>query len=388
MIGEPAGLFSSPVHSSVSGKVLRIGRFSCPDGNRGPAIEIENDGRRETVELAAMEKSWREAAPGELVQMIAAAGVVDMGRGAVPAQVLLSPSSRSPIHTLIINGVEDEPFVTADRRLMLENTEEILTGTLIVKKIVGAGRTVIAVENTSQQVVAKFSGAVKDPKYKDVAVTRLKPKYPQGSERLLIQTVAKKQVPSGSSPADIGCVVVNVATAHAVFDAVVNGIPLCQRVVTVNGSAVRSPKNVLVPIGTPLRWLLDFCDVEAERLHKVILGGPMTGQAQSDLDVSVGKSTGAVIAFDAPDAVPLRRHCINCGNCVKTCPMRLVPSYLAKFVRVNKLDQAARWGLDDCIECGSCAYVCPSKIDLVHYLKLGKYLTARRPAAIHSEQGT
>jgi Na+-translocating ferredoxin:NAD+ oxidoreductase subunit C len=387
MIGEPAGFFSSAVHASVSGKVLRIGRYSCPDGKRGPAIEIENDGRREAVVLAAMEKSWREAAPGELVQMIASAGVVDMGRDAIPAQVLLSPPSHCPIHTLIINGVEDEPYVTADRRLMLENTEEILTGTLIVKKIVGAGRTVIAVETTNQQVVAKLTGSMKDPKYKDIAVARLKAKYPQGSERMLTQTIAKKQVPSGCSPADIGCVVINVATAHAIFDAVVNGFPLCRRVVTVSGPAVRSPKNVLVPVGTSLRWLLDSCEVEAERLHKVILGGPMTGQSQSDLDVSVGKSAGAVVAFDASREFSQRGHCINCGHCVKTCPMRLVPSYLAKYVRVNKLEQAALWGLGDCIECGSCAYVCPSKIDIVHYMKLGKYLTARRPAALHSEQG-
>jgi Na+-translocating ferredoxin:NAD+ oxidoreductase subunit C len=386
-IGEPAGLISSAIHASVSGRVLRVGQFSCPDGKRAAAIEIENDGRREAMDLAAMDKSWRETAPGELVRMIAAAGVVDMGRSAFPAHVLLSPPSHIPIHTLIISGVEDEPYVTADRRLMLENTEEILTGMLIVKKMVGAGRTVIAVENTNQQVIAQLSGAMKDPKYKDIAVARLKAKYPQGFEKMLTQTIAKKQVPSGCSPTDIGCIVINVATAHAVFDAVVNGVPLCQRVVTVSGPAVRSPKNILVPIGTPLRWLLDFCEVDAGRLHKVVLGGPMTGQAQSDLDVPVGKSANAILAFDQPVELSGRSDCINCGNCVKTCPMRLVPSYLAKYVRANKSEQAASWGLGDCIECGSCAYVCPSRIDLVHYMKLGKYLAARRPAALHAEKG-
>ena len=282
MIAELAEQVSSPIHASVSGKVLRIGLFSYPDGSRGPAIEIENDGRREATEVTTMDKSWREAAPGELARIITAAGVVDMGRTALPAQALLSPSSLSPIHTLIVSGVEDEPYVTADCRLMLENTEEILTGTLIVKKILGAQRVFIAVEKTNQQVVAKLSGSVKDPKYKDIVLARLKPKYPQGSERMLTKTLAKKQVPSGGSPADIGCIVINVATAFAVFDAVVNGIPLYQRVVTVSGPAIRSPKNVLAPVGTPIRWLLDFCGAEADRLHKVVLGGPITGQAQSD----------------------------------------------------------------------------------------------------------
>jgi Na+-translocating ferredoxin:NAD+ oxidoreductase subunit C len=387
MIGEPAGQVSSSVHASVSGTVLRIGQFSYSDGKRGPAIEIENDGKSETMGLAAMDKSWREAAPGELVRLIAAAGIVDMGLKAFPTHVKLSPPTNIPIHTLIVSGVEDEPYITADYRLMLENPEEILTGTLIVKKILGARRTIIAVE-AKQQAAAKLLSSVKDPKYKDIAIARLKSKYPQGSEKMLTQTLLKKQVPSGGSAADIGCVVLNVATAYAIYNAVVNAVPLFQRVITVSGSAVPSPKNLLVPVGTPLRRVLDFCGVVTGRLHKVVLGGPMTGQAQSDLDVSVGKSTNGIVAFEKPLEISRRYACINCGNCVKTCPMRLVPSYLAKHIRKNNLEEAAAWGLFDCIECGSCAYVCPSKIDLVHFVKLGKYLTARDLPSPQAAKGT
>jgi electron transport complex protein RnfC len=388
LIGAPTGQGSSAIHASVSGHVLRIGEVSYPDGKPGLAIEIENDGKQEVAELAPGNNSWREAAPGELVKMIAAAGVIDIGPQALPAQILLSPPSHKPIHTLIINGIEDEPYLTAQSRMMVENTEGILVGALILRKILGTNRTIIAVENTNRQVIEKLSSSIKDGKYKDVVLVKLKSKYPQGSERVLAHTLVKKQVPSGGEPADIGCVVIGVATAYAVFNAVVNGMPLCQCIVTVSGPALRSPKNVSAPVGTPLRWMLDFCEVDRDRLYKVILGGPMSGQAQSDLEVSVGKSALGIVAFDNSRGIPHRCVCINCGGCVKACPMRLVPSYIVKYVGINNLTTAAAWGLEECIECGSCAYVCPSKIDLIHYMKLGKYLIARDADYPHAKKGT
>ena len=387
-IGEPATEASVSVHASVSGKVLRIDQVAYPDGQRGPAIEIENDNTSEIIETRAMEKSWRETAPGELVRMITAAGIVGMGRAAFPTHIKLSPPSNLQIQTFVVNGIEDEPYLTADYRLMLEKTEEILTGTLIVNKILGVKRTVIALDSSKQEAVAKLSRALKDPKFKDIGIAKLKPKYPQGSEQMLTQTLLKKQIPSGGSPADIGCVVLNVATVYAVYDAICNGMPLVRRVITVSGPAARSPKNLLVPIGTPMRLLLDFCGVDSGAAHKIVMGGPMTGAAQADMDVSVEKSTGGIVAFDKVAAVPRRRGCINCGNCVKTCPMLLVPSFLAKHVNKNNIEEAVLWGLFDCIECGSCAYACPSKIDLIHFIKLGKYLASKQNVHVQATLGT
>jgi Na+-translocating ferredoxin:NAD+ oxidoreductase subunit C len=382
-IAEPLGQVSASVHASIAGKVVRIGQFPYPDGRRGPAIEIENDGSGEAVAFSPMDKSWREAALGELVNTIAGAGVVGMGGAAFPTHLKLSPPSNIQIHTLIINAIESEPYLTADHRIVIEKTEEILTGSLVARKMVGAKRTIIALESCRQDAIARVAAALKDPKYKDIVLVRLKPKYPQGSEKLLVQTIAGKQVPTGGSPAELGCIVLNVATVHAVCNAVVSGIPCYQRVVTVSGPAVRSPKNLLVPIGTPLRVLLDNCGFDAGVVRKVVMGGAMTGRAQSELDVTVQKSTAGVIAFDSASDAPCQKDCINCGSCVKTCPMRLVPSFCAKNVEKNKLDDAVAWGIDDCIECGSCAYVCPSRINLVHFMKLGKYLLARRGGGAH-----
>jgi electron transport complex protein RnfC len=216
-----------------------------------------------------------------------------------------------------------------------------------------------------------------------MTLARLSPKYPQGSEKLLIQTLLGKQVPSGGAPTDLGCITLNVATVHAIYNAVLCGVPLYQRVITVSGPAVRSPKNLLVPIGAPLSSVLDYCDFDPLAARKVVMGGAMTGCAQSDMDVSVQKSTAGIIAFDAAIEDRRRQECINCGSCVKTCPMRLVPSFLAKNVEKNKIEDAAAWGIGDCIECGSCAYVCPSRINLVHFIKLGKYLIARQHNPVH-----
>jgi Na+-translocating ferredoxin:NAD+ oxidoreductase subunit C len=387
MIGEPGGQLSASVHASIAGKVLRIDRFPAPDGRRSFAIEIENDGSADAVEPRPMDKSWREAALGELVRTISAAGIVGLGGRGVPTHVKLSPQSNTPVHAFIINAVESEPYLTADHRLALEKAEEILVGSLVIKKILGTQRTVIALQSSDQQAVALLSGLLKDPKYKDISLARLKPKYPQGAEKLLVQTLLNKQVPSGGSPIDVGCVVLNVATVYAVHRAIVDGVPLFQRVITVTGPAVRDPKNLFVPIGTPLRSLLAYCSFDANIARKVVLGGAMTGCAQPDLDVAVQKTTAGVVAFDRTNDGMLRQECINCGSCVKTCPMRLVPSFLAKCVGKIKIEDAAAWGITDCIECGSCAYVCPSKIDLVHFMKLGKYLVAKEHATASTAVG-
>jgi Na+-translocating ferredoxin:NAD+ oxidoreductase subunit C len=371
-VGEAAGMLSSPVHSSVSGTVASIGAFPHPSGMHGTAIEIENDGANTCAEKILFDKPWKESAPGEILQIIASAGIVGMGGGAFPTHVKLSPPSHKPVDTLIINGVECEPFSTADHRLMVEKIEEILSGSLMIKKILAAKTVFFAINSHNAPAIRLVSAALNDPKFKDISLSTLKTKYPMGSEKQLVYSLTKRTVPRKGTPVDAGCMVQNVATARAVHLAVSEGTPLFERVVTISGPAIRLPKNLWVKIGTPLRFVLEQCAMDPAIAKKIVIGGAMTGMAQSELDVPVLKSTAAILAFgdDGPRA---SYHCISCGACVRACPMRLVPSRLAKFVNKNLIADARGQGVVDCIECGSCAYACPAKINLVHFMKLGKY---------------
>ena len=377
VIAEPTGPVSLPLHASVSGTIVSIGPFPHLSGCHMTAIEIENDGLEEKIEMTPLDKPWKEAALGEIVQKICAAGIAGMGGRAFPAHVKLSPPSNRPIDTLIINGVECEPYLTADHRLLIEKTEEILTGCLIIRKVLSAKRTFLAVDAGNLDAIARVQELLGDPKFKDISLAKLKTKYPQGEEKQLMYALTKKQAPSGGEPMDIGCVVHNVATVFAVREAVLTGMPLHRRVVTVTGPAVRSPKNLLAPVGTPVRFLLERCAVDMGSVKKIVLGGALSGMAQSEMDAPVMKSTAGVLAFDRIEESSNVSRCIGCGRCVKACPMSLVPSFLAKYVNKNLTGEAREWGVLDCIECGACAYVCPSKINLVHYLKLGKYWIER-----------
>jgi Na+-translocating ferredoxin:NAD+ oxidoreductase subunit C len=388
VIAEPTGAVSLPVHASVSGTIISVGPFPHPSGDHMTAVEIENDGSEEKAEMLPLDKPWKEAALGEIVQKISAAGIAGMGGCGFPAHAKLSPPSNKPIDTLIVNGVECEPYLTADHRLLIEKTEEILTGSLIIRKVLGAKTTFLAVDAGNLDAIARILELLDGPKFKDISLAKLKTKYPQGGEKQLIYALNKKQVPSGGLPMDIGCVVHNVATVFAVHEAVCVGIPLYQRVVTANGPALRSPKNIMVPIGTPARFVLRHCGIDMGNVKKVVIGGPMTGLAQSEPDVPVMKTTAGILAFGRLDeAADIRagygHACIGCGKCVKSCPMRLVPSFLAKYVNRNRIEEAREWGVLDCIECGACAYICPSKINLVHFMKLGKYWAARQQKQGH-----
>ncbi|HEX3020290.1 MAG TPA: electron transport complex subunit RsxC [Chitinispirillaceae bacterium] len=384
LIGEAGGFVSSTVHSSVSGTVLSVGPFAHPMGKQVIAVEIENDGTEVKHPLIPLDKPWREAAPGELIQKIQSAGIVGMGGASFPTHVKLSPPSNKPIDVLIINGAECEPYLTADHRLLLERTEDFLTGVLILKKILGAKKCIIGIEENKADAIKVISSQLSDNLFKDLTLARLQTKYPQGGEKQLINAVTGRYVPSGGLPMDTGCVVQNVGTAIAARDAILLGIPLYERVVTVTGPTVRSPKNFLVKIGTPIRLLLEACETDFNSTCKVIMGGPMMGIAQSDLDTPVIKSTSGLLAYDK--IVPgLREHpCISCGRCIKVCPIHLVPSRLAKFVEKEIIDEAEVWNIMDCVECGSCTYVCPSKINLVHFMKLGKFsVQAKHMAAVN-----
>ena len=372
LIGETVKHVSASVHSPVSGTVLSVKPFPHPSGRLVNAVEIENDGADEIMEYAPIGNRWTETAPGELVQEVAAAGIVGMGGAGFPTHVKLSPSALKSIDTLIINGSECEPYLTDDHRIMIERTDGILTGALIMRKILGAKNTFIAIEDNKPEAIKAVAGRVASSQFSGITLVVLKSKYPQGGERSLITAVTKRKVPSGGLPMDAGCVVQNVGTALAVCEAIMEARPLYRRVVSVMGVGVRSPKNFLTRVGTPVRALLEACGANLSIAKKVILGGPMMGAALSDINVPVIKTSSAILVLDQITESVKKYPCINCGLCVRVCPMRLIPSRLAKFVEKGNLDDAAKWNIFNCMECGSCTYACPAKVNLVQFFKLGK----------------
>jgi len=384
-IGEAAGVVSAAIHSSVAGTVTAVKALPHPSGRDVMAVEIENDGSDEAAVFEPFGRSWRDAAPGELIQKIAQCGIAGMGGASFPTHVKLSPPTSKPIDTLIINGSECEPYLTADHRLMLERGKDILVGTIILKKILNAKNSYIGIEDNKPDAIAEIARLISsDQRFTDIALAVLKSKYPQGGEKQLITAITGRKVPSGGLPMDIGCDVQNTGTAAAIYDAITKGLPLYERIVTVTGPAVKSPKNLLVRIGTPVKAVLEACDTDFSLVKKVIMGGPMMGFTLSDLDVPIVKSTSGILVYDKTVPAVKSYPCINCGFCVSACPAKLVPSRFAKFVVKNLIDDAVKWNIMDCMECGSCSYNCPAKINLVHYIKLGKYTAQAKKRAAQS----
>ncbi len=382
IIGESGGFVSSPVHSSVSGEVSSVGPFPHPLGKKVTAVEIANDNNDESVSLEPLDKDWREAAHGEIIQKISSCGIVGMGGASFPTHVKLSPPSEKKIDTLIINGAECEPYLTADHRLLLEKTDEILCGMLILKKTLGAQNAYIGIEDNKPNAISTVKKKLSEGKYNGLKLMQLQTKYPQGGEKQLINAITKREVPSAGLPMDVGCVVQNVSTSFAVWEAVCTGTPLYQRVVTVTGPCVKKPANLLVRVGTPVQYVLEHCDVDLSAIKKLIMGGPMMGLALSDFNTPVIKSTSGLLVLNETHPGIRAYDCISCGRCTKVCPIHLAPFQLAKYIGKKMYQDADQWNILDCMECGSCAFICPAKINLVQYIKLGKYhVTAERKAA-------
>lgn len=372
LIGEQSEHSSLAVHASVSGEVLSIGLFPHPNGRQILAVEIENNFKDDKAYTQPYDRPWQEAAPQELIQKIQQCGIAGMSGEGTPTHLKLSQPSNKTIHTVILNACESEPFIASDIRLLIEKTEDILKGFLILKKITGATRAIIGVDNRQQSVYQALQSWIADPVYKDISVVKLKSKYPQGAEHQLIYAITKKAVPPDGSAADTGCMVFSPSTSLAVHDAIIDGLPLYQRVISVNGSSVSTPKNYLVRLGTPIRAILDICKCDMTITKKIISGGPMTGTTQSDLDAPVIKTTTGIFAYDKTSPAMQNYPCINCGQCVNVCPQRLVPARIAKYVKRIQMKKAAEWSFSGCTECGACSYVCPSGINLLHFIKLAK----------------
>ena len=369
-IAEPGGFVSVPLHSPVCGTVGDIIEITGVTGASEQAVEIIADGTDEWDTGLDPIPDWADTEKDVLKKRILDAGIVGMGGAAFPTHVKLSPPPEKNIDTLIVNGAECEPFLTADHRLMLTRTEEALTGIAIAAKILNVSRIFVGVEDNKMDAIEKMAEAA--AKFK-ITVVPLHVKYPQGAEKQLIYALTGRQVLEGGLPMDVGCVVMNIGTAAAVHDAVVLGHPLIERVTTVTGTPVVDPANYLVRIGTPIRKLLELSGGVKENPAKVIMGGPMMGFAQSNIDVPVAKNSSGVLLM-APEEIEQfeGNPCIRCSRCVKACPMNLLVPTLSTMIEAGEFAMAEHNYVMDCVECGTCAYICPAKRPLVQHFRRAK----------------
>lgn len=369
LIGTSEKLISSPMHSSVSGTVKSIENNSHPIIGRFQSIVIENDGQDIAEEPISLHKDTKNLSSADIIKIVREAGIVGLGGAAFPTHVKLSPPKEKVIDTFIANGAECEPYLTCDHRLMIEKGKEIIEGIKIVRKILNPKKCIIAIENNKTDAIEKMAELAKN---EDIEVVSLQVKYPQGGEKQLIKTVLGRDVPSGGLPMDVGVLVHNIGTLFAIYEAVRFGKPLYERVITVTGK-VKKPGNYLVRIGTPVKDILNFCGVDWDNAGKIIFGGPMMGIAQQDIETPLIKGTSGILVQSKDEVIrDEEAPCIRCGRCVEICPVYLLPTQIAKVVRVEKWERLDKLHLKDCIECGACSYVCPSKIPIVQYVKLGK----------------
>lgn len=366
-IGEAKGFISAPVHTPISGRVIAIGRFPHPSGNQSHSIVIESDGKDEPVDSLKGHRDYLNLDPKELRDIILNAGIVGMGGATFPTHVKLSPPKEKKVNTVILNGAECEPYLTADDRLMVEMPHEVVEGMKIIMHIMGVREGYIGIEDDKPAAIDAIRKAASGT---DIRVISLKKKYPQGAEKQLINSILGKEVPSGGLPMDIGIVVQNVGTAVAVYNAVRYGVPLIDRIVTVTGHGIKKAGNFKVRIGTLLEHVINECGGFAGEPGKIIFGGPLMGIAQYTLHVPILKGTSGILIVPKEEVLLEDfRACIRCGRCVQACPIRLLPNMYSILAEAGRPKDAEKYYVLDCIECGCCTYVCPSRRPIVHQIR-------------------
>ena len=373
IIAKPSGFVSTNIHSSVSGIVDKIDDVLDASGYKRKAIIIKTDGDEwdDTIDRSDNLVNNIKNTPEEIVKLIQEAGIVGMGGATFPSHIKLSPPPGKECDILIINGVECEPYLTSDHRVMLEKGDEVMIGTQILMKALKVDRAIIGIENNKPDAIEHLESLSK--KYPGISIEPLKVQYPQGGEKQLIDACMKRQVPSGKLPIEVGAVVQNVGTALAVYEAVQKKKPLIERIVTVTGKAVKKPGNLLVRIGTPVSALIEAAGGLPEDTGKIIGGGPMMGKALSNTGVPITKGSSGILIM--PEKISKRKpvqNCIRCTKCVSACPMGLSPYLLMTLAEKAIWDRAEEEAIMDCIECGSCSYTCPSSRPLLDYIRLGK----------------
>ena len=388
LIGETAGL-GAPIHASVSGKVVAVEPRIHGGGGMMMSVVIEND-FQDTPDPSIQRRSNVEALTGaEIIEIVKNAGITGMGGAGFPTHVKLS-GAVGKVDTLILNGAECEPYITSDHRLMLERGDAVIGGARLMAKAVGLKEATIGIELNKPDAIEHLKTLVGSAG--DVHIEGLKTRYPQGAEKQLIQMCTGRQVPPGKLPADVKCCVCNVATAAAVYDAVMEGKPLTQRGVTLTGGALAEPMNVMAPVGTPVSHLIKLAGGFKTDPDRVLYGGPMMGNPIFNLDVPMMKSTNCILCMtteEAADQDPAQT-CIRCGKCVEACPMHLTPLFMRMNTNKRRWSEVEALRVMDCIECGSCNYICPARLPLVQSFRTAKFeireLAAKEKAAREAKE--
>ncbi len=380
VVAGPGGFVSTTLHSPVTGRVSAIAPRPHPSGKLVEAIEIEADSFATQRLNGRPAVDWRGITQDEFVSHVQRAGLVGMGGAAFPTHVKYKLPEGKTVRRLVVNGCECEPFLTADHRVMVERPEAVVRGIEILAGRLGVEETVIGVELNKPDAIEALRNAI--PEGSRVRVMGLKVKYPQGAEKMLIKAIYGVEVPSGKLPLDVQALVNNVGTMAALADYFDHGQPLLERVVTVAGPGVGRPANLLVPVGTPVRAVLDFCGGLQPEATEVVMGGPMMGMTLSSLDVPVLKGTSGLLAFtESETRIPNEYTCVKCGRCVDACPNFLNPSRLGRLARAGRYEEMEEFFLMDCMECGSCSFACPSGIPIVQLIRVAKSALRERKAA-------
>lgn len=375
IIGDSESFISSPVHASVSGTVKKITRVVLPPGNEVDAVVIESDGKMTpSPDIIPPTISSTE----DFIKAVRNSGLVGLGGAGFPTSIKLSVPKDKSVDTLIINAAECEPYITADNREALENPDDVLTGIYAIREYLGLDKTIIAVEDNKPEVIKVLSEIAendeRDP-LNHVRVLKLKSQYPQGAEKVLIKSCTNREVPPNKLPLDVGCIVMNITSVAFLATYLKTGMPLIKKRVTVDGSAIINPQNVICPIGTSVEDVLDFCGGFSCDPKKVIMGGPMMGIALKDTSVPVLKQTNGIMVFDEKQAKLMEvSNCIRCGRCVDGCPMNLLPYLLEQKVKLKDTEELEKLNVSVCMECGCCSFRCPANRPLVASIRLGKSL--------------
>ena len=382
-IAKSGGFVSAPIHAPIPGVVKEIRSLFLPNGVSTDAVVIELSGEFDRSGKEQPIREVDELSSQDLLKIVAQMGIVGLGGATFPTHVKLSVPKGTTIDSFLINGVECEPYLCADHRLMLEKSEEIIKGIEIVARILKPERIVLGIEENKPDAVRAMTEVVHKSSF-PISINTLAVKYPQGDEKQLIKALLGREVPSGGLPLDVGTIVSNVGTVLAIYEAVVLDKPLIERSLTVAGGAIENPANLKVRIGTPVSQLIEECGGFKEKPAKVIMGGPMMGFTLLDLDTPVTKGTSGILAMTQREArSSTRTPCLGCGRCIQVCPLGLNPTQIFKLVDHLEYEAAVKRGLMDCKECGCCGYTCPANIPLIQGMKLGKriYINQQRSRA-------
>lgn len=370
LIGEPGGFVSAPVHSSVSGTVSDVKDLTIGNGTLQKYVIINSDGK---MEKDPSLKPFSVENHADLVEAAKQCGLVGLGGAGFPAHIKLSPSGETKIDTLIINAAECEPYITSDYRECVESLNDVVEGVYLVKEKLGIERAVIGVESNKPKAIELLMQVAADRRDKDdsIKIMKLPSKYPQGAEKVIIYSATGRKLPAGKLPSDVGCIVMNITSVATLYRFITTGMPLVSKRITVDGTAVAEPKNLSVPIGTPIKEILNFAGVNTEQADRILMGGPMMGSPVVSSDSVLEKRNNAILIMKDPKPQP-QTACIRCGRCASACPITLYPAMVETALTLGNYEKLNSLNINYCMECGCCSYVCPAKRPLTQVMRTAK----------------